>query len=132
MLEMGGVLVPFYKPLLGRDGVCPGVGKPVTLEGGGGGGGLAGGLGMLWHLKEEPGCRVLGSLSFMGWWPWGAVADPTRHPLVGLGPASLSRGLGNSRMALSLGAPQSDSPWLPRWHRNPSWAALPLPSGEGA
>lgn len=62
---------------------------------------------MLWHLKAELSCRVLGSLSLTAWWPWAAAAAPTRHPLVGLGPAPVPCGLGNSGMALSLSAPQS-------------------------
>lgn len=64
----GGGLSQAFKPLLGRDGVCPGVGKPETLEGGGGevqqedwacGGTLRRSLAVgLWGV------------SLLGWWPW--------------------------------------------------------------
>lgn len=64
----GGGLSQAFKPLLGRDGVCPGVGKPETLEGGGG------------EVQQEDwacGATLRRSLavglwgvSLLGWWPW--------------------------------------------------------------
>lgn len=126
---------PFHRPLLGRDGVCPGGGK---AGGPGrrwkGGAALAGGLGILWHLQAEPGCWGAGER------PRGAAAAPTRHPLAGLGPAPVSRGLGDSGTGSVPRCPtegRSVPPWLSRWPWRGAalgelWAALPLPSGEGA